>query len=106
MSVESLLYGGIVPVLNTPFLDDLSIDFSSVERTVQRLIREGAAACIVPAVASEAAKLSLTERKTYLEHVLTAAAGSIPVIAGVTTDNAEATRDLARHAIAAGARAV
>ena len=73
---------GIAPIVNTPFDEELAVDFRSLERLVERAISEGVSALIVPAVASEVAKLTASERQDVVRCVTSSAAGRVPVIAG------------------------
>jgi 4-hydroxy-tetrahydrodipicolinate synthase len=93
---------GIVPIINTPFDDHLRIDFTSLERHVERSIADGISGCIVPAVASEVEKLAMDERRALVEAVANVAAGRIQVIAGVSSDDVAECCLLAEHAMQAG----
>src|SRR5262249_8627123 len=93
---------GIVPIINTPFDDHLRIDFTSLERHVERSIADGIAGCIVPAVASEVEKLALEERRALVEAGACVAAGRIQVIAGVSSDDVAECCSLAERALQAG----
>ena len=57
---------GIVPIINTPFDEQLELDFPSLERLLEQSIADGIVGCIVPAVASEVDKLSDLERRNWL----------------------------------------
>jgi 4-hydroxy-tetrahydrodipicolinate synthase len=59
-----------------------------------------------PGVASEVGKLSVPERLELTTAVLTEVAGRVPVIAGVSSGDAEITIALARAAVSAGATAL
>jgi dihydrodipicolinate synthase/N-acetylneuraminate lyase len=91
---------GLVPIVNTPFTADLDVDLGSVERLVAASIVDGASGFIVPAVASEVAKLSIDERVALLDAVL-ATVGTIPVIGGASSADPDETAVLldlyARH---------
>jgi dihydrodipicolinate synthase/N-acetylneuraminate lyase len=89
-------------MLNTPFSEDLSLDLLSVERTVDRAVREGVAGCIVPAVAGEVAKLTMREREEYVECVTAAADRRLTIIAGVSANTLAESLELARHALSLG----
>ncbi|MDB5058648.1 MAG: dihydrodipicolinate synthetase [Chloroflexi bacterium] len=93
---------GIVPIINTPFDDELRIDVRSLERHIEQSIADGIVGCIVPAVASEVEKLTLDERKALVEVVTSVAAGRIQVIAGASSDDVGECCLLADHALKAG----
>ncbi|MDZ4861598.1 MAG: dihydrodipicolinate synthase family protein, partial [Candidatus Hydrogenedentes bacterium] len=63
---ELLDLHGIITVLNTPFLDDDSLDLEGLRRNVRYAIDAGVAGFLVPAMASEVGKLSETERLTLV----------------------------------------
>lgn len=97
---------GVFPVLPTPFDAQGQPDVASLRRLVRYLIRSGVDGITYPGVASEFAQLSETERLSLLEAVLDEAAGRVPVVAGVTSADAEMTLRLARHAASKGAKAL
>ena len=91
---------GIVTVLNTPFLDDDSIDLEGLRRNVRYAIGAGVAGFLVPAMASEVGKLSARERLQLVETVISAADGTVPIVGGASapqqSDRLGAARDLVR----------
>jgi 4-hydroxy-tetrahydrodipicolinate synthase len=97
---------GIVPILQTPFTSDGKLDIGSLRCLADHVVREGAAGLIYPAVASEVSKLSVDERRTGLEAVLTRVDGRVPVFAGVSAASLEESRSLARHAEVGGAAGI
>ena len=97
---------GVFPVLPTPFDPQGQPDVASLRRLVRYLLRCGVDGITFPGVASEFAQLSEDERRQLLEEVLSETDGRVPVVAGVTSADAEVTRRLARHARDAGAQAL
>jgi dihydrodipicolinate synthase/N-acetylneuraminate lyase len=97
---------GVIPIVNTPFRDDLSLDHASVERLVDRAVEDGVVGCVVPAVASEVTKLTPDERRALLETVVGCAGGRIAVIAGVSSDSLAESVRLAEHAVRLGCGSV
>jgi 4-hydroxy-tetrahydrodipicolinate synthase len=97
---------GVVPIINTPFDQNLEIDIPSLERLLERGIAEGIAGCIVPAVASEVSKLSPEERRLLVETVVAISGKRIQVIAGASSEDLEESRELARHALRIGCSGV
>jgi len=75
---------GIVTVLNTPFLDDDTLDIEGVRRNVRYAIDAGVAGFLVPAMASEVAKLNERERVDLVAAVVGETNGSVPVIGGAS----------------------
>ena len=97
---------GIVPIINTPFDEQLELDFPSLERLLEQSIADGIVGCIVPAVASEVDKLSDLERRQLVERVVAIAGGRIQVVAGVSSESLEEAFRLAEHAVIAGSDGV
>ncbi|MBA7520855.1 L-2-keto-3-deoxyarabonate dehydratase [subsurface metagenome] len=94
---------GIVSVVQTPFTDTGHIDFESLKSLVEDAIISGADGLLVPAVASEVAFLSDSERKRIFTTVLQAASSRVPVIAGASYENPASCRIFARWASGQGA---
>jgi 4-hydroxy-tetrahydrodipicolinate synthase len=97
---------GIIPILQTPFATDGSLDAGSLQRLADHVVRAGAAGLIYPAVASEVSKMSAAERRAGLEAVLVRVGGRVPVFAGVSAATLEEAISLARHAEANGAAGI
>lgn len=97
------LLDGIVPILQTPFTLEGTLDAESLERLADHVIQAGAVGLIYPAVASEVSKLTPEERRAGVEVVLARLRGKIPVFVGVSASHVEDCVALARHAQAHGA---
>lgn len=97
---------GVFPVVQTPFDRQQRLDTESLEREVDFCKRAGAHGLVYPVLASEFQHLTLAERRLGLETVLQAAAGEIPVVAGVADTSAAGAEEHARHAAQHGATAV
>lgn len=97
---------GVFPVLPTPFDPQGAPDVASLRRLVRYLLRCGVDGITYPGVASEFAQLTQDERRQLLAAVIDEAAGKVPVVAGVSSNDIEVTLQLARHAAEAGARAL
>jgi 4-hydroxy-tetrahydrodipicolinate synthase len=96
---------GIVPVVQTPFASDGSIDFLSLDRLVADAIAGGASGFLAPVVASEVAWLTVPERKQILERISNIARGRVPLIVGASSDDPATCRDMATFAMGLGAAA-
>ena len=96
---------GLVPVVQTPFDAQGGLDLPSLRRLVQDAVAAGANGLLAPAVASEVARLSVTERETVLGEISTAAAGRVPLIVGASSESAAECRHFARWAAEHGAAA-
>ena len=82
----------------------LNIDVPSLERLIEQSIADGIVGCIVPAVASEVEKLSLSERKFLVKQVASIAGRRIKVIAGVSSEEIKDAIGLAEKCTAFGMR--
>lgn len=89
MNKQFLDLSGIITVLNTPFTDDDQLDIESLRKHVRYALNSGVAGFLVPAMASEAAKLSNAERKLMVETVVGEVKGQVPVIGGASAPTGE-----------------
>ncbi len=97
---------GIVTVLNTPFTERNEVDLDSLCANVEAACDAGVAGFLVPAMASEVAKLSDKERYRIVDNVLGQVRHRVPVIAGTAaTTQAERLRH-ARQAIQSGSEGI
>jgi 4-hydroxy-tetrahydrodipicolinate synthase len=103
---DTPVLAGVFPVLPTPFDTQGRPDEAGLRRLVRYLLACGVDGITFPGVASEVAQLTADERRALTAAVLHEVAGRVPVIAGASSTQAEATIAHARHAQAAGASAV
>lgn len=96
---------GISVALITPFAADGSVDVDAIHTHVNRLIDAGVHGFVPGGSTAEFTVLSTEERKVALEAVIKAAAGRVPVVAGVGDLSTPRVIDLAVHAAKAGAAA-
>lgn len=89
---------GVVPLLETPFLENGSIDYDSLNQLVEHSITGGANGLTAPLVASEVQALSLLEREELVKAVTGAIGGRLPFILGASADDAEICRSFAKLA--------
>jgi 4-hydroxy-tetrahydrodipicolinate synthase len=73
------------PIVTTPFGDDGRIDFASLTKVVEHILKSGAHGLVYPAIASEVQTLDADERRAAVEHVLAVAGSRRPVIVGVSS---------------------
>ena len=97
---------GILPVVQTALTDDGELDDASMERQVAFCLEAGAHGLVYPVLGSEYQFLSDKERERLLKVVVGAAAGAIPVIAGVAGPSTSIAAEHAARAKRAGAAAV
>jgi len=100
------LLDGIVPILQTPFTLEGTLDAESLGRLADHVIQAGAVGLIYPAVASEVSKLTPEERRAGVEMVLARVGGRIPVFVGVSAPQVDDCVALARHAQTHGATGI
>lgn len=79
---------GIIPPMATPFRDDESLDEAALQREVRRLIEQaGVHGLAVGGSTGEGHTLDSDELRRCVGSALDAAAGRVPVIAGVIVDS-------------------
>jgi len=99
-------FRGVIPILATPFHDDESPDFASLERLIRFYVEQiGVDGVTVLGVLGESNRLTDAER-TALTKTAIAAAGGKPVIVGTSHTGTAATIALTREAAELGASAV
>jgi len=103
--VSEKTVAGVLPVFQTPFNDDESIDFATLEREIAWLFDEGVDG-VVMALASETLRLTADERRGMAEAVCTYARGRGVSIISVGAESSYAAAEFARHAESVGADAV
>lgn len=97
---------GVWNIVPTPFLPDGTLDRGSIPRLVSFVRATGVDGMTVLGVLGEAGRLGDAERSEVLHDALGAAAGSIPVCAGVSHAATHRAVAYAREAQAAGAHSV
>ena len=96
---------GVYPIAPTPFLDDGSIDYASIDRLVAFYRGCGSTGMTVLGQLGEAPKLEHAESVNVVLRFI-ARAGDLPVIVGVSAPGFAAMRALTHDAMAAGAAGV
>jgi dihydrodipicolinate synthase/N-acetylneuraminate lyase len=96
---------GVLPVFQTPFHDDESIDFGTLERELTWLFDRGADG-IVMAMVSETLRLSSDEREALAAAACRIGRGRGAVVISVGAESAHTAERFARQAATAGAHAV
>lgn len=97
---------GIVPPVLTPFAEDGTIDHSSLERLVTRMIDAGVDALFALGSSSETVFLNDARREEALAAVIELAGGRVPVLAGVIETQVERVLPHVRMAERLGAAGV
>lgn len=96
---------GVLPVFQTPYHDDESIDFETLAREFDWLIAEGADG-VVMAMVSEVLRLSTSERFDIAAETLKIVNGRISTVISVGSETIRLAREFAIHAAEHGATAV
>src|SRR5215213_10020010 len=86
---------GCIPILVTPFADDGSLDFESLEREIEWVLAEGASGVACVAIASEGYKLTETERDAVITATVDRVGGRAPVVASADGPGEEPAIDRA-----------
>ncbi len=96
---------GVLPVFQTPFYEDESIDFATLDRELEWLRDEGADG-VVMAMVSEVLRLSGTERDELAKHVCARAVELGAVVISVGAESSHTAEGFARRAQEYGATAL
>lgn len=97
---------GCIPILCTPFHDDLSIDFDSLRKQIEWVLEEGASGVATLALASEGYKLTDDERDDVARMVVEAVDGRVPIVVSADGPGHLIAVERARRAEALGASAL
>ncbi|MBI4908458.1 MAG: dihydrodipicolinate synthase family protein [Acidobacteria bacterium] len=97
---------GIIPPLVTPFRQDGTIDYESLRAEVEHMIRVGAAGVAVCGSTGEGHTLSTEETRAIVGCAMEAAAGRIPVIAGIITNSTASAVERGRAVAGLGVAAL
>jgi dihydrodipicolinate synthase/N-acetylneuraminate lyase len=93
---------GVFPAITTPFDSHLAVDHELLRRQVERLIDAGCRGIVPLGSLGEGATLRPDEKRPILETCVAAAAGRVPVVAGIAALSTAGAVELARLAAAAG----
>lgn len=93
---------GVLPVFQTPYHDDESIDWATLEREIHWLLDAGSHG-VVMAMVSEVLRLDQTERREMATKVVQFAGNRGTVIISVGAESAHMAEENARHAESIGA---
>lgn len=98
-------FPGIIPAVITPFTAEDAVDVAGLQANAAHVLEHGARGLVAAGTMGEAGGLTTDERRTVIEAVVAQAAGSVPVLAGVSagsTGGAVAYAELAREAGVSG----
>jgi 4-hydroxy-tetrahydrodipicolinate synthase len=106
MREGKLILQGAMTAIVTPFLPDGGLDLPALEALVRWQIEEGINGLVPCGTTGEGATLDDEEKRQVFATVVKAAAGKVPVIAGVGSNSTRATLASARIAAETGADAL
>lgn len=96
---------GLFPIAPTPFFEDASIDFTSIDTLITRYLAAGATGVTVLGIMGEAPKMDASESLAIVEKFVLGFKG-LPVIVGVSSPGFAAMANLAKKSMALGAAGV
>lgn len=98
---------GFIPVMLTPFNDDLSVDFATLRALCDHYIDNGAVGLFANCLSSEMYELSPSERLEVIKTVVDQTAGRVAVVAtGTFSGSIEKMADFSNQVYALGVDAV
>lgn len=100
VSRNAIQWSGVFPAVSTQFKPDFSVDLDATHRVVSNLVKDGVSGLVVCGTVGENTSLATAEKIAVIEVARDAAAGKVPVIAGV----AEFTTEFARQTVREAAR--
>ncbi|MEX1077873.1 MAG: dihydrodipicolinate synthase family protein [Homoserinimonas sp.] len=106
MNREDIDWAGYLPAVVTPFTESGELDTSTMADLITQYADRGMHGVVVNGTCGEWFSQSTDERKAVAETTVAAANGRMRVLVGCTSNTAENVRDLAHHALDAGADGV
>lgn len=97
-----MFQGSIVPII-TPFRDDDSIDYETLEHLIEFHIKSGTKGIIPVGTTGESATLSHSEHRDVVKFTIKVADKRIPIIAGAGSNSTKEAIELAKQAEGDGA---
>jgi 4-hydroxy-tetrahydrodipicolinate synthase len=97
---------GVFPIAVTPFHDDGSVDYESLDRLIDHLLAQGAHGLGLFGNASEGYTLSAAERRQMLERIVKRVNGRVPLVASTGHTGSDVAAAQSREAEDQGASAV
>jgi len=90
-------FSGTGVAIITPFRNDGSIDFKSLGKLIEHLIKGGVNYIVALGTTGESVTLSKDEKKAVINFVTDSVSGKIPVVVGIGGNNTEEVLDTIRH---------
>ncbi|MCW3010621.1 MAG: dihydrodipicolinate synthase family protein [Solirubrobacterales bacterium] len=83
-------FPGIIPAVITPFTAEDAVDVAGLRANTAHVLAHGVRGLVATGTMGEAGQLSTDERRAVVEAVVAEAAGSVPVLAGVSAGSTAA----------------
>ncbi|MCR2820664.1 4-hydroxy-tetrahydrodipicolinate synthase [Lederbergia panacisoli] len=99
-------FGRVSTAMVTPFDSKGNIDFQKTSKLVNHLINNGTDSLVVAGTTGESPTLSTEEKLALFRHIVNAADGRVPVIAGTGSNNTYASIELTKKAEEIGVDAI
>ena len=106
MDRTDVTWGGYWPAAPTPFTVDGALDEHAIRALMELYVEQGVHGVLINGSTGEWFSQSTVERKSVARLAISAVAGRIPVVIGVSAYTAAESAELARHAAAVGADGV
>jgi 1-pyrroline-4-hydroxy-2-carboxylate deaminase len=103
---KAVNWSGVFPAVTTQFREDFSVDIAATHRVIQALVSDGVSGLIIGGTVGENCSLTRSEKIELIESAHDAAAGRIPLIAGVAEYTTAFAIETAQQAKKAGADGV
>ena len=100
-----MTFQGVLTAIVTPFRDQ-RVDLEALTQLVEHQIASGVSGIVPCGTTGEAPTLSADEHNLVIDAVVQQAAGRVPVLAGIGSNNTATAIQNARHAAKAGAQGV
>lgn len=97
---------GVYIIAATPFLDDDSIDFESIDTLTDFYLEKGVTGITILGMMGEAQKLTPEESQAVMNRVIDRVDGRVPVVVGVSNPDMDKLVALSNSAMKAGAAGV
>ncbi len=104
--MNMMTFGGVIPILATPFLQDEAVDLESWEHLLEFTVGLGVDGITILGVLGESNRLTDRERETLIKNAVQIVKSRVPIVVGTSHSGTEAAKYLARMAQDLGADAV
>ncbi|MFR3816548.1 MAG: dihydrodipicolinate synthase family protein, partial [Turicibacter sp.] len=99
-------FGPVITAMVTPFDEYNQLNISSLRKLIIHLLKHGSTSLVITGTTGEAPTLTAIERLRIWETAVDFAGGTVPIIAGVGTNNTKTTIHNVKLAEEIGADAV